>query len=168
MFSFNNSPALQHSRTTAMPQNSKMRISNKCLVSWVYHEHVAGDWVGQVRDRGGGIVATPALVWGLTSGAAAWFVTWSPVMMDTNTNTYSHVFTLPGVPMNCASFGLGCLSYWFVESFSTTLKPLCGSQAGSKSFGNSPPIRLFFLELLGNSWSMWIRDLEQIWQMLLQ
>lgn len=83
-------------------------------------------------------MATSALVWGLTSGAAAWFVTWSPVMMDTNTNTYSHVFMLPGVRMNCASFGLGRLSDWFVESFSTTLKPLCGSQAGSKSFGNLP------------------------------
>lgn len=163
---FNNSPALQYSRTTAMPQESQMRISNKCLVSCVYHEHVAGDWVGQVRDRGGGIVATSAFVWGLTSGAAAWFVTWSPVMMDTNTNTYSHAFMLPGVRMNCASFGLGRLSD--VESYSTTLRPRRGSQAGSKSFGNSPPIRLFFLELLGNSWSLWIRGLEQIWQMLLQ
>lgn len=141
------------------------RVRYVSVTSVLYHEHVAGDWVGQVRDRGG-IVATSALVWGLTSGAAAWFVTWSPVMMDTNTNTYSHVFMLPGFSLNCASFGLGLLSDWFVESFSTTLQPLCGRQAVFRKLWKLPPKKLFFLELLGNSWSLWITDLEQIWQTL--
>lgn len=50
-------------------------------------------------------MATSGLVWGLTSGAAAWFVTRSPFKMDTNTHTFTCSYTAL-ICIKCAFFCL--------------------------------------------------------------
>lgn len=37
-------------------------------------------------------MATSGLVWGLTSGTAAWFVAWSPVKVDISTHVFTYTF----------------------------------------------------------------------------
>lgn len=56
--------------------NALAKISGLGQNTARYHEHVTGDWVGQVRH--GGVGTSSRIIWILTSGAAAWFVTRSP------------------------------------------------------------------------------------------
>lgn len=55
-----------------------------------YHEHVTGDWIGQVRNGGVGIMTWPlaasTFVRCLTSGAAAWLVSRCPVETNAHWN----------------------------------------------------------------------------------
>lgn len=99
-----------------------------------YHEHVAGDWVGQVGDGGGAIVSTSTLVGGLTSGAAAWFVTWSPGVKGIKAETHINIFLC-----------------------SRGYNPLCCNQvqnAVDPPTPRYPDKSLVFLNVLENSWNM--------------
>lgn len=124
------------------PWMSYWCVNNMCLMGLhvhiaCYHEHVTGDWVGQVRNRGVGIVATSGLVWGLTSGAAAWFVTRSPFKMDTNT----HIFTCSYTALICIKCAFFCLGlFLMVWGLTFSLKSSCYSDILDKLGGTSFPV----------------------------